>query len=212
MNKAALVQLEHFNQSNALSWALTMGLFPIPVIYSERPWNQIAGESYYIQLGKDDRFGWNEPEGHVFQVAADNLVRLQEEIYRVCYLLGQASSPSGAQASGLSKLRDFTITQEVLRAFGDQVKDTIRQVLGAVAAARQDEVEISVTGLDDFDINDFGSDLADAERLLSLGIESPTLNKLVQRRLASKYLCDARQQVKDEIFREIESAIRKEAR
>jgi hypothetical protein len=50
MNKAALLQLEHFNKSNALSWALTMGLFAIPVIYSEREWSQIVGESYYIQL------------------------------------------------------------------------------------------------------------------------------------------------------------------
>ena len=33
MNKAALLQLEHFNKSNALSWALTMGLFATPVIY-----------------------------------------------------------------------------------------------------------------------------------------------------------------------------------
>jgi hypothetical protein len=50
MNKAGLLQLEHFNKSNALSWALTMGLFATPVIYSERPWNQIVSESYYIQL------------------------------------------------------------------------------------------------------------------------------------------------------------------
>ena len=44
MNKAALLQLEHFNKSNALSWALTMGLFASPVIYSDREWNQIVGE------------------------------------------------------------------------------------------------------------------------------------------------------------------------
>src|SRR5260370_17542423 len=56
-NKAALLQLEHFNKSNALGWALTMGLFAMPVIYSERDWNQVMGESYYIQLGPKDRFG-----------------------------------------------------------------------------------------------------------------------------------------------------------
>ena len=81
MNKAALLQLEHFNKSNALSWALTMGLFAMPVIYSERDWNQLLGESYYLQLGKDDKFGWTEPQGNVFQIAADNLARLQQEIY-----------------------------------------------------------------------------------------------------------------------------------
>ena len=61
MNKAAHLQLEHFNKSNALSWAITMGLFAMPVIYSDREWNQIVGESYYIQLGPTDRFGWTEP-------------------------------------------------------------------------------------------------------------------------------------------------------
>jgi hypothetical protein len=95
MNKAALVQLEHFNKSNALSWALTMGLFASPVIFSDKEWNQVMGESYFIQLGKDDRFGWTEPEGKVYQIAADNLVRLKDEIYRVCYLMNQAGSSSG---------------------------------------------------------------------------------------------------------------------
>jgi hypothetical protein len=40
MNKAGLLQLEHFNKSNALSWALTMGLFATPVVYSDRDWSQ----------------------------------------------------------------------------------------------------------------------------------------------------------------------------
>ena len=66
MNKAALLQLEHFNKSNALSWALTMGLFATPVVYSDREWNQIVGESYYIQLGPQDKFGWTEPVGARF--------------------------------------------------------------------------------------------------------------------------------------------------
>ena len=65
MNKAALLQLEQFNKSNALSWALTMGLFAMPVVYSAKEWNQMVGESYYIQLGPEDRFGWAEPDGKV---------------------------------------------------------------------------------------------------------------------------------------------------
>jgi hypothetical protein len=82
-NKIALLQLEHFNKSNALGWALTMGLFAMPVIYSEREFKQIMGESYYIQLAPEDRFGWTEPTGNVFQIAATNLERLKDEIYRV---------------------------------------------------------------------------------------------------------------------------------
>lgn len=206
MNKGGLLQLEHFNKSNALSWALSMGLFATPVVYSDRTWNQIVGESYYIQLGPEDKFGWTEPEGKVYQIAADNLNRLKEEIYRVCYLLTHAGGAltSPAAQSGLSKQRDFAITQEVLRAYGDAVKDSMKRVLKAVETAREDGLTIDVSGLDEFDIGDFSGELDDAKRLLELGAQSKTLRREVFKKLALKYLCDMRQGVKDQISKEID--------
>jgi hypothetical protein len=203
MNKAAHLQLEHFNKSNALGWALTMGLFAMPVVYSERDFRQMIGESYYIQLGPQDRFGWTEPQGHVHQIAAENLTRLKDEIYRVCYLMAQAVDSTTPQ-SGLSKQRDFTITNEVLRGYGDAVKDGTKRVLRAIEEARADGLTIDVSGLDEFDIGDFSSELDDARRLLDLGIASKTLRKEVFKKLAHKYLCDVRQEVKDRIATEIE--------
>lgn len=206
MNKAGSLQLEHFNKSNALSWAITMGLFAMPVIYSERSWNQIVGESYYIQLGPQDRFGWTEPDGRVYQIAADNLERLRDEIYRVCYMSQAAGDGVMTKPeSGLAKQRDFVITQEVLRAYGDMVKEIIRRILDTVCAAREDHVTSSVSGMDEFDIGDFGTELADAQTLLNLGIASPTMKQQVYQKLAFKYLCDTRQEVKDRIAREIAS-------
>jgi hypothetical protein len=204
INKAAHLQLEHFNKSNALAWAITMGLFAMPVIYSDREWNQIVGESYYIQLGPSDKFGWTEPDGKVYQTAAQNLETLKEEIYRVCYL-SQASGEqqSGHAQSAASKQLDFTITQEVLRAYGSAIKDCIRRVLTAVSVARQDDVAITVFGLDEVDIADFGTELQNAGLLLKVGIQSPTLQREIYQRLALKYLSDARQDVKDQIAREI---------
>jgi hypothetical protein len=209
MNKSASLQMEHFNKSNALSWALTMGLFATPVVYSERPFNQIVGESYYIQLDPNDRFGWTEPEGKVYQIAADNLVRLKDEIYRVCYLMNQAGTPSAGdlRVSGVSKQRDFSVTQEVLRAYGDAVKDALKQVLWAIAAARQDGLSIDVSGMDEFDINDFSDELDDAKKLLDLGIGSETLKKQVFKSLAFKYLCDARQETKNRVAEEIDGQV-----
>lgn len=206
MNKAGLLQLEHFNKSNALAWALTMGLFATPVVYSDRTWNQIVGESYYIQLGPDDKFGWTEPEGKVYQIAAENLTRLKEEIYRVSYLLTQAGglTSSGSTQSGLSKQRDFAITQEVLRAYGDTVKDSMKRVLRAIERAREDGLTIDVSGLDEFDIGDFSSELDDAIKLLGLGVGSKTLKKQVLKKLALKYLCDVRQETKDKIAGELD--------
>jgi hypothetical protein len=77
-------------------------------------------------------------------------------------------------------------------------------VLRAIEAARQDGLTISVSGLDEFDVGDFSSDLEDARKLLALGIDSTTLRKEVFKKLASKYLCDSRQEVKDRIAQEIE--------
>jgi hypothetical protein len=205
LNRAGSLQLEHFNKSNGLGWALTMGLFAMPVVYSDREWSQMVGESYYIQLAPGDRFGWTEPEGKVYQIAADNLTRLQEEIYRVCYLpQAGASLDRSISQSGLSKQRDFSITQEVLQGFGDAVKDQVRRVLKAIEAAREDGLLVNVTGMDEFDIEDFATDLADASALLAMGVDSPTLKKEVFKKLALKYLCDARQEVKDRIVAEIE--------
>lgn len=206
MNKAAQLQLEHFNKSNALGWAITMGLFAMPVIYSDREWNQIVGESYYIQLGPTDRFGWTEPDGKVYQIAADNLETLKEEIYRVCYL-SQASgeAATGKGQSALAKQLDFTITQEVLRAYGTAVKECIKQVLAAISDARQDGVQISVTGMDEVDISDFTTELQQATALLTVGINSPTLKREIFQRLALKYVSDAAQETKDQIAREIEA-------
>lgn len=206
MNKAASLQLEHFNKSNGLSWALTMGLFAMPVVYSDRDWDQMVGDSYYLQLGKDDKFGWTEPEGHVYEIALKNLDRLKDEIYRVCYLMGQAggSLTKNSALTGYSKERDYAITQEVLRGFGDSVKDTMKRVLKAIVAARGDSINVDVSGLDEFDIGDFAEELDNAERLLGLGIESETLRKQVFKKLAIKFLCDARQEIKDQIAREID--------
>lgn len=206
MNKAAHLQLEHFNKSNALGWAISMGLFAMPVIYSDREWNQIVGESYYIQLGPQDRFGWTEPEGKVYQIAAQNLESLKEEIYRVCYLSQASGEMVGGHAqSAVSKQLDFTITQEVLRGYGDAVKDTMKKVLTAVSDAREDCLRISVDGLDELDIGDFGTELQEATNLLQLGIASPTLKRQIFQKLAFKYLSDVRQETKDQIAAEIDA-------
>ena len=47
----------------------------------------------------------------------------------------------------------------------------LRAALAAIEAARQDELTIDVSGLDDFDIRDFSSDLEDADRLRVLRAE-----------------------------------------
>ena len=205
-NKAALLQQEHFNKANALSWALHMGLFAMPVIYSEREWQQIVGEAYYIQLGPEDKFGWTEPEGKVFQIAADNLDRLKDEIYRVCYLMTQAGGREARHLgqSGASKKRDFAVTHEVLRSYGATVKGFLQRILQSIAAARKDEIVLTISGMDDFDAPNLEDEVEAVRGLKDLGIGSPRLEKEASKRVAMRYLDSASQETKNQVLAEIE--------
>jgi hypothetical protein len=93
----------------------------------------------------------------------------------------------------------------VLRSYGDIIKDTVKRVLRWIAEAREDSVRIDVSGFDEFDIGDFSSEISDAQQLLDIGIQSSTLRKQIYKKLALKYLCDVRQDIKDQIVREIDA-------
>ncbi len=205
-NKAGLLAKEHLNKSNALSWALHMGLFAMPVVYSERDWQQMVGEAYYIQLGPDDRFGWTEPEGKVFQIAADNLDRLKDEIYRVCYLMTQAGGREARNLgqSGVAKRRDFAVTHEVLRSYGSMLRDFVGKLVKTVASARDDQVDLEVSGLDQFEHTDLREEIQTANELRKLGLNSPRLTKEIRKRIALKYLDTASQSTKNAVLGEIE--------
>jgi hypothetical protein len=205
-NKAAHLQLEHFNKSNSLAWSLGSALYSTPVIHSKRDFHQVLGESYYIQLDPEDKFGFAEPAGHVYRIGLENLERLQEEIYRTCYLLNQSRSWSSgaARVSGESKQRDFQITKEVLRAYGDDVKDFVKRILGTLSAVRADRVRFTVSGLDEFEVHDFREELAEVSQLLAMGIQSETFRKQVFKKLAMKLLSDVNEATKEQIAREID--------
>jgi hypothetical protein len=154
------------------------GAFAMPVIYSEREWNQIVGESYFIQLAPGDRFGWAEPDGKVHQIAADHLETLKEEIYRVCYLSQASGEDEGGHAqSALSKQLDFQMTQEVLRAYGVWVKSVMKKVLEAIVTARQDDIQVPSRAWMSWISAILPANLQQATNLLALGIPSADIQR-----------------------------------
>jgi hypothetical protein len=210
LNKAGHLQLEHYNKLNSLAWSLGTALYTTPVIYSRKEWDQILGESYYIHLEPDDKFTWTEPAGNVFNIAINNLVRLQEEIYRTSHLASQSRTQlsGNAQTSAASKRRDYQVTEEVLRSYGDTIKDGLKKLLDILAQVRQDEVTASVSGLDEFEVGEFADQIAEASELLRMGIGSQTFKAEVFKKLALKFLSDANESVKLAIQTEIEQGIK----
>jgi len=116
-------------------------------------------------------------------------------------------STGGHAQSAASKQLEFIITEEVLRGYATAVKDCMRRLLTAVSDAREDGLTVSVSGLDEVDIADLGTELDDARKLLQLGITSPTLRRQIYQRIALKYLSDARQETKDQVTQEIDAQV-----
>jgi hypothetical protein len=208
MNKSAHLQLEHYNKTNSLAWSLGMALYATPVIYSKREWKSTIGESYYIHLDPEDKFGWTEPEGNVYRIAMENIHRLQEELYRTCYLAGQSRGwlNGNQRLSAESKKADNYITQEVLRGLGETAKDSIKQILEMLAQIRDEEVVLSISGLDEFDVGDLQAEVAEVEQLLRLNINSKTLKKQLHKKLALRFVADANEATKQAIAQEIEES------
>ena len=184
-NKAALLQLEHFNKSNALSWALAMGLFATPVIYSDREWSQMVGESYYIQMGPQDRFGWTEPEGKVYQIAAGQPGQAQgRDLPRVLpddagrLEFGLGASIRLGQAVGFL---DYGGSTAGLRRHGEGCRATDLERYRSGAPGREHDRR---RGPGRLRHRRFRNDLQDAKNLLALGIQSPTLTKQVFKTMA----------------------------
>ena len=80
----------------------------------------------------------------------------------------------------------------------------MKRILKAIESVREDGLQVNVSGLDEFDIGDFASEVDDASKLIAMNINSRTLTKQIYKKLAFKYLCDERQEIKNTIAREID--------
>ena len=97
----------------------------------------------------------------------------------------------------------------MLRAYGDAVKDTMKQVLRAIAEARQDGVRSTFRAWTSSTSAISATNWTTPESCWNLGIGSETLKKQVFKKLAFKYLCDARQEVKNRVAEEIDRQMRR---
>ena len=78
-----------------------------------------------------------------------------------------------------------------------QILKLLLSAIATAAAGRPGYRRIGVGRM--LNITNFAVEANDAKSLLALGIQSPTLTKQIQKRVALKYLCDVRQVIKNKI-------------
>jgi hypothetical protein len=150
-----------------------------------------ASRAYLVDYAADDLINWN----------LDNRGGFEWVVLRTASLKKDRIEDPNWQI----ETRWLYYDRQTFRIYTSAGEAASRETPRLVDQAREDGIEIGVTGMDEFDIADFSTELNDAEKLLALGMNSPTLKKEVFKRLALKYLSDTRQDVKDKIAQEIET-------
>lgn len=207
-DRAYLQACDHLNHDNAYAWALFMSNLPVPVIKGDFKGDVKLSETSFIQLATDGDFGFAESSGVAFQVSAERVASLREEIYRGMYLQSQARSNDATPAaqSGISKQADMAPSKNVLSGFGDILRAGMSSVLSDVADARGDTgLTFSVQGFD-FEEDASLEEVEKVAKIRDAGIESGTLERQQKKRAARAILPDERDDIMRKIDQEIDAA------
>lgn len=194
---------------NGLSWALDRGAHPLLVLYSDKSAKPTMGAGYFLAMGKDDKAGYAEPSGVTYQLLADDLARLREDLYRVVQQMAVAadSNATAAKQSGASKDNDWKAAEIVLAAYAELALAHLRAVLGLVAQVRgENGDEIAVSGLNGWQVEELSAWLEQAAQSVDARQLSRTFRKLVAKREATKLLTEARPEDLAKVLQEIDAA------
>ena len=221
-SNACFLQLcEHLDFLNAYAWKLFMSCYAQLVIYSDAEIKgQTLSEVAFLKLGEKDRAEYLEPDGKSFTECANYLERLRMEIYRSFHLQAQAktSTATADGASGYSKEQDMAPAVDMLNAFGDQMRADQQLILldykQAAGLPADADSEPDVNGYR-FESKPALQEIALAQSVIDLGLtdKSPTLEQVLDMRVAQAIIDGENEETKSKVTAEIEAApTRKEAK
>lgn len=211
MGKLHHPAIAHMRARNDLSWALHRGAHPLLVIQepydSGRP---VLGSGAYLRVDPLGSVSYAEPSGASFQLLADDVVQLREELYRVVHqmAIGADSSATRSKMSGESKKTDWQAMEIVLASLAEIVKPALAATLRLVDLARGTKSPVTPTigGLEGWQEEDLETWLAAATQALDAAQLSPTFRKEVAKRQARRVLTDASPETLAKVDGEIDAA------
>jgi hypothetical protein len=222
MGKLEAIARAHFNQRNALSWGQLKALFPVPVLYLQKPEpgddissdvgraSQTHGQGYLRVLAEKDKMEYFSPDTAPYKIAMEDLAGLRDEMHRVLHHMAMSVDNSGAalQRSGESKAIDQAAAAVILRALGVLLKEHLEELLGIVATGRADNIAFCAHGMDSFDDITLSQLVIDAIGIESVSIPSAHFNKLWKLKVAKIALGpDANEEDIDQISEELEGVV-----
>lgn len=155
---------------------------PIPSMTQENPFRHLSllsdWESKGIAvLGANDKMEVIESEGHAFKIVSEQIDGLIEKLKEVVHqMASSASSHTKALGrSASSKQEDRISTEILLTAYGNLLRDFIKQIMVCISTARGESIVWTVDGLDNFSIIDRDQLILEAKQFSGITDASKSL-------------------------------------
>ncbi len=222
MGKLEAMARAHMNQRNALSWGQLKALFPVPVLYVQDPnpanpvtedagrANQVHAQGYMRVLAEKDRLEYFSPDAAPYQIAAEDLCTIRDEMHRVLHHMAMSVDNSGAalQRSADSKAIDQAAASVILRALGVFVREHLEELLNLVSTGRSDNHRIAAKGMDNFDDVTLSQLVLDAVGISTVSIPSAHFQKKFKLKIAKLALgADATEEDIELITEDLENGV-----
>lgn len=222
MGKLEAMARAHMNQRNALSWGQLKALFPVPVLYMEGPnpnnpitedagrVNQKHGPGFMRVLAEKDKLEYFSPDTAPYQIAADDLNTIRDEMYRTLHSMAMSVDNSAAAAgrSADSKAIDQAAGAVILKALGGYVREHLEELLNLIATGRKENLRFAAKGMDNFDDVTLSQIVLDAIGLATVSIPSAHFQKKFKLKIAKLAMgSDATEEDLDIITSELEENV-----
>jgi hypothetical protein len=187
------LQRSYFNQNTSLEWSLLQTNYAMPVFTGIKdPYNEPTkpmGDGRFLEIAENQSVFWLEKSGTGNALTMDYLSRLKERMLEVIHTIANSvASTSGLnQQSGESKKEDRRNLDILLGWYGEQIKDFGQNILNVASIVRNEDVQWSIKGFDDYNSLDLDDSLDSYSRLMAEGgLDSNTLRRELQRNLVAK--------------------------
>ena len=143
-----------------------------PLQSNEDHYNLVAEDelkSDNAHMLKAESFKFEELTGSSIQTNSDLLEKIEGQVERLLCITGGAVSQGALVQSGASKAMDQDDLKTLMIAYGRTISSFYQDIMSLVAEAIGDtQAEVSVAGLDSFDLGSLGDDVEQALALIPI--------------------------------------------
>lgn len=184
----------HYNHVAGTAWALTQTNYGMPVFTGIEensdfdPGAQKAGNGYYWALTGEQDVKWLVRPGDDISLSIEYQDQIKRKMLELIHKIAETASTEYAarMQSGESKKEQRRDLDILLEIYGQELREFAAAVLNVASIARDEDIEWTVEGFQDYNTSDLSEALNDYLALDNAGIDSDTLKKESRLAIANK--------------------------